>query len=211
MNLFALSANPVEAAKAHGDKHVVKMILEACQMLYTAHWVAVYPHLLEERSAVKISRAHKLLSVPEHMMKAPKRKTVDESGYRPVHLHHPCTVWIRESKGNYMWAVELALALADEYEYRWKGKIHCCRAHAEWLKINLPPNIPDYERVSFAVAMDDEYKIENDPIASYIKYYRESKREKNLTVYTRREPPSFLADESKLIADESKLDEEVPH
>ena len=192
MNLFALDADPVEAAKAHGDKHVVKMVLEACQMLYTAHWVAVYPHLLGERSAIKISIAHKKLSVPEHMLTAPKRKTVDESGYRPVHLHHPCTIWIRQCTGNYMWAVELALALADEYEYRWKGRVHSCRAHAEWLKANIPPGLKLGDLQQFTMAMDDVYKIENDPIASYIKYYIMKKHEKNLTVYTRREPPAFL-------------------
>lgn len=37
MNIFALSANPIEAAKLQCDKHVVKMILETAQMLSTAH------------------------------------------------------------------------------------------------------------------------------------------------------------------------------
>lgn len=39
MNIFFLSLNPKEAAQFHGDKHVVKMILETAQMLYSAHWV----------------------------------------------------------------------------------------------------------------------------------------------------------------------------
>ena len=192
MNLFVLSANPKEAAQAHGDKHVVKIILEACQMLYTAHWTATYPDLLKERSAVKISKAHKLLAIPPQMATAPKRKCAEEPGFRPVHLHHPCTVWIRESLGNYMWAVELALAIAEEYEYRWPGRVHSCKAHAEWLKANIPPGICKADLAAFAVAMDDEYKVAGDPIASYIKYYRESKKERNLTVYTRREEPAWL-------------------
>ena len=37
MNLFYLSRDPVEAARMQCDKHVVKMILEAAQMLSTAH------------------------------------------------------------------------------------------------------------------------------------------------------------------------------
>lgn len=37
MNIFALSKNPVEAARLQCDKHVVKMILETAQMLSTAH------------------------------------------------------------------------------------------------------------------------------------------------------------------------------
>jgi len=192
MNLFVLSIHPKEAAEAHGDKHVVKMILEACQMLYTAHWIAVYPDLLKERSAVKIAKAHKELSVPTHMMTAPKRKTEDESGYRPVHLHHPCTIWVRECLGNYMWTVDLALALATEYEYRWPNRVHSCKAHAEWLKANIPPGIQIRERQGFAIAMEDQYKVKGDPIASYIQYYNGSKKDRNLTKYTRRVPPSFL-------------------
>ena len=189
MNLFVLSADPKEAAEAHGDKHVVKMILEACQMLYTAHWTAVYPDLLKERSAVKISAAHKLLSVPPHMASAPLRKCAAEAGYRPVHLHHPCTIWVRASLGNYMWAVDLALAISQEYEYRWPGRTHACKAHAQWLKANPPPGISEAERTNFAIAMDDEYRVP-DPVESYINYYRGSKR--HLTVYTRRAAPAFL-------------------
>ena len=191
MNLFALNANPKKAAEAHGDKHVVKMILEACQMLYTAHWTSTYAHLLNERSAVKIAKAHKLLPIPEHMASAPKRKCADEQGFRPVHLHHPCTIWVRECTGNYLWAVELALAIAEEYEYRWPGRVHSCKAHALWLKANVP-DIPKGELKPFAVAMDDIYRVPGDPVYSYIRYYKGSKQERNLTTYTRREKPWFL-------------------
>jgi len=192
MNIFILSINPKDAAEAHGDKHVVKMILEACQMLYTAHWLAVHPELMKERSAIKISAAHKVLSVPSHMQTAPKRKSADESGFRPVHLHHPCTIWVRECLGNYMWTVELALALAAEYEFRWPGRTHSCKAHAQWLKANIPPGMNSAGRNGFAIAMDDEYRVINDPVASYIKYYKGSKKDRNLTVYTRRQSPAFL-------------------
>ena len=39
MNIFFLSFNPRIAAEHHCDKHVVKMILETAQLLYTAHEV----------------------------------------------------------------------------------------------------------------------------------------------------------------------------
>ena len=39
MNIFFLHFNPRKAAEYHCDKHVVKMILETAQLLYTAHWV----------------------------------------------------------------------------------------------------------------------------------------------------------------------------
>jgi hypothetical protein len=54
------------------------------------------------------------------------------------------------------------------------------------------PAIPHGDLKPFAVAMDDIYKVPGDPVASYIQYYKGSKQERNLTVYTRREKPGFL-------------------
>ena len=39
MNIFFLSWSPREAAQLHCDKHVVKMIIESAQLLYSAHWL----------------------------------------------------------------------------------------------------------------------------------------------------------------------------
>ena len=39
MNIFILSLDPRECAEWHVDRHVVKMILEYCQLLCTAHRV----------------------------------------------------------------------------------------------------------------------------------------------------------------------------
>ena len=191
MNLFILSKSPKEAAEAHADKHVVKMILEACQMLYSAHWTCTYVKLLENKSAVAVSRAQKLLDLPPSLLKAPYRgKEAKEQGYRPVHLHHPCTKWIRASLQNYMWACELALAIGDEYTFRY-GKKHGCYEHALWLQQN-PPSLPSEGLQQFAMAMKPEYKISADPIESYRHYYRTSKEERGLLQYTRRLKPAFL-------------------
>jgi hypothetical protein len=43
MNIFFLSWNPRTAAEYHCDKHVVKMIIECAQLLYSAHWVIGSP------------------------------------------------------------------------------------------------------------------------------------------------------------------------
>jgi hypothetical protein len=39
MNIFFLDIDPKKSAQYHCDKHVVKMILELVQLLYTAHHV----------------------------------------------------------------------------------------------------------------------------------------------------------------------------
>ena len=194
MNIFVLSKSPRRAARYHLDKHVVKMILEACQLLYTAHWSFAYPELLSHKSAVALSKAQKALIVPHCLSTAPHSKTrPEEPGFRPVHIHHPCARWVRESSGNYLWTAALACALADEYEFRWPGRgAHQCKAHAEWLLEHLPYGLPDLPLQTFVQAMEDRFK-NDDPIVGYRTYYKISKgEERGLLTYTKREPPKFL-------------------
>jgi len=89
MNLFYLDRDPVIAASYHYDKHKVKMVLEAAQMLCTAH------HCYGS-SAQKAN-------VP----------------YRQAHLNHPSTVWVRKSRTTYLWAYEYMIALGKEYTKRY--------------------------------------------------------------------------------------------
>jgi hypothetical protein len=187
MNIFVLSQNPREAAEQHADKHVIKMILEAVQMLYTAHWVLFYPQLLDQKSPVAVSKAQKELSPPPLLLNAPKQ------GYRPVHIHHPCTRWVRESIANYFWLCQLAIALAQEHLYRWETtKPHSCRAHAIWLYTHPPQLLPRAPQTPFALAMPDEYKSD-DAVESYRRFYCTSKTERGITnSYTRRPRPSWL-------------------
>lgn len=201
MNLFILSNNPNEAAKKHCDKHVVKMILEACQMLYTAHWVLAYPHLLNCKSAVVLSRTQKQLPLPCSLLNSPTRKD-GEQGFRPVHVHHPCTQWIRSSRENYIFACELAIALGKEYRFRWSG-IHSCSAHAEWLRENIPLELESIGLTPFAIAMDNQFKISKDPVECYRYYYKTSKRERGLLKYTRRAIPGFILQKTKIEKNEN--------
>lgn len=43
MQIFFLSWDPEKAAQEHCDKHVVKQILEAAQLLCSAHWILGNP------------------------------------------------------------------------------------------------------------------------------------------------------------------------
>lgn len=52
MNIFWLDTDLEKCAKAHCDKHVVKMILESCQMLSTAH------HLLGNSGIAPYKKTH---------------------------------------------------------------------------------------------------------------------------------------------------------
>lgn len=220
MNIFVLHTDPRKAARWHADKHVIKMLLEAVQMLYTAHWVVAFPSLLHHRSAIAISQAQKKLPTPPALRYAgggaPRQlKDPGQRGYRPVHLHHPCTVWVRRSLANYKWLCGLALALAAECKHRWPStpphdeaghearrgrrptvrREHSCQAHAEWLAAH-PPFLPDIPRTHFAEAMPLEYK-KHDPIVSYRAFYKGSKQERGITKrYTNRHPPHWLSTKS---------------
>jgi len=189
MNIFILHWNPRKAARWHLDKHVVKMILETAQLLYTAHWVLFYPDLKQHKSVMALSKAQKQLPVPEYMRTAPLCETTQEPTYRPCHTHHPCAKWARTCNGNYRWLAELGRELAREYRFRFK-KTHSCEAHVEWLYANMPPTIQRYPRRPFIMAMAPEYRISKNPIVSYRHYYRTAKHE--LLKYTGRHEPHWL-------------------
>ena len=192
MNIFALHPNQRKAARWHVDKHIVKMLLEYCQLLYTAHWVLHYAQLKLCKSAIQLSKVQKTLSVPESMLSAPTSNTRDEQGYRPCHVHHPSAKWTRATLGNYMWLAQLGLEVAYEYRYRFNNKEHSCEKHIKWLFENPPPQIRPYPRRGFSIAMADEYKISKDPVVCYRHFYRTSKKERGLIKYTGRHIPHWL-------------------
>jgi len=117
MNIFFLASSPTEIADMSCDQHVVKIILEICQMLYTAWFFSGESHIVVDS--------------------APFNKSGTARGYRPAHKGHPMTMWVASSKANYIFAAEIALALANEYTLRY-GKVHSCQIHAEWLISNIP-------------------------------------------------------------------------
>ena len=89
MNIFYLHPDPYEAAAYHYDKHKVKMILEAAQMLCTAHRMYNLDYECED--------------IP----------------YKKAHVNHPSTIWARQSGQNYYWLYHYMLALGDEYTKRY--------------------------------------------------------------------------------------------
>lgn len=99
MNIFVLSTIPHKAAIALVDKHVVKMILEYVQLLCTAFKLVV-----------------------------PDKHIGNIETYKSTHVNHPCSVWVREKKVNFVWLSLLAIALCKEYTHRY-GKIHKSEAY----------------------------------------------------------------------------------
>jgi len=171
MNIFYLSHKTSRCARWHCDKHVVKMILETTQLLYTAHWVLTN-------------------NLPE-FSEAPCRKGSEERGYLSIkNKKHPCAIWTRESLDNYVWLCQLGLALCDEYRFRFgKDKRHSCEKHILWLYEFPPPSLNPTGWTQPRMAMPDEYRDKN-PLIAYRAYYRLGKKE--LLTYTRRHRPHWL-------------------
>jgi hypothetical protein len=88
--------------------------------------------------------------------------------YRPTHVNHPCTIWARQSIGNWLWLVRHAKALSDEYTFRY-GKIH--KSKAVIVEIALRGARPKQGVMTpFVLCMPDEFKT-NNAIESYRFFY----------------------------------------
>ena len=105
-----------------------------------------------------LSTAHRVLDADD----------AENSLYKATHINHPCTVWARESSGNYEWLLKHFMALCAEYHYRYE------KHHASYNKLAfslsyLPENIAVGSMTPVALAMPDKYK-QDDPVAAYRNY-----------------------------------------
>ena len=113
MNIFILDEDLDTNAEYHVDKHIVKMPLEAAQMLCTVHWINKYVGYVPR----------KLTSDEWALVSKQKTNIPRDFPYLPTMYNHPCTIWARSSMDNYEWLYTYALALGEEYTYRY-GKVH---------------------------------------------------------------------------------------
>jgi hypothetical protein len=152
MNIFFLSLDPETCATLYCDQHVIKILLEIVQMLYTAH----------DQTYVL---AH-----------APFNKARTRRGYKSAHKNHPMCKWVRSSQESYTLTCKIGMALALEYNARF-NKIHACSIHVMWL-FSHPPKTFDrvpadtayYSIQGIPECMPDEYK-DPDVVMAYKNYY----------------------------------------
>lgn len=176
MNIFRVHNDPIIAAQSLVDRHVVKMILESTQLLCTAH------RFLDGKMVVVQN---------ENGRKAKRWVLYDDREtrlYVATHINHPSAVWCRQSVENYLWLVEHLYALMDEYTYRYE-KTHKCKEIAYYIQ-SPPNNLKEYDMTLIPCAMDDKYKISNDPVENYRNYYNIGK--KDLHKWTKRQPPNWI-------------------
>ena len=161
MNIFILDEDLDKCAEYHVDKHIVKMPLEAGQMLCTVHWTQKYAGYVPHR---------KLTSEEWASVSIQKKNDPRDFPYLPTMYNHPCTIWARSSKSNYDWLYCYALALGEEYTYRY-GKVH----KSVEMVLGLPPiDLPDIGLTPFAQAMPDDCKREC-AVEAYREFYHKDK------------------------------------
>lgn len=162
MNIFFLHFHPQYLASLYCDQHVVKILLEICQMLYTAWYFS------DEMDFVYTN--------------APHKKNSDERGYKKAHTGHPMTMWVGSSKENYKYTTLIGMALAIEHNKRF-GTVHSCTKHILWLHNNIPSNFKMMKNekayychnvpsgiTPIPLCMPDAYKCDN-VLKSYRDYY----------------------------------------
>lgn len=145
MNIFYLDPLPRTCAQMHCDKHVVKMILEAGQMLSTAH---------------------RVLSPAEYSDKYDL--------YQISFEDHPSTKWCMANSGNYHWLSNLFDELNLEYWFRFGSKHEPQRWHSASRLIDAlghtPLWIPQGKFFEPPQCMPDKYKGP-DAVGAYQRYY----------------------------------------
>lgn len=159
MNIFVLDKHPTKAAEFHCDKHTTKMIVEYAQLLSTTHRLVSGTHYrAKSKNGRNISRWR--LSNPDH----------EKNMYKATHWNNPCTKWVRESKGNYFWLWELAVALCGEYTRRY-GKTHKTESIIkDWL-YNPPKDLPSLGLTRFPFPSADQQYHRNDIIETHRLFY----------------------------------------
>lgn len=137
MNIFYTDRNPCAAAQSLPDRHIVKMPIEAVQMLVSA----CVRHGIQPNVETK-------------------RGTIHKGGYH----RHPCTVWAGDSRANFKWTLAWGIALCSEYTARY-GKVHFAQGQLFTI-LEFVDQIPDGDFTAPAQAMPDECK-DPDPVVAY--------------------------------------------
>lgn len=92
--------------------------------------------------------------------------------YKKTHINHPCAVWTRKNRENYLWTLNLGRWLLYEYEKRYK-RVHKTSEVMDRL-IRMPKTLPYGPLSPFVQAMPEIYQ-RKDAVEAYRTYYMAEK------------------------------------
>ena len=157
MNIFYLHENPIQNAKWHIDKHIVKMPIEYAQLLSTAHRLLDGEMYLGKTANGRNIKRWRLDDEREDIL------------YKASHINHPSAILVRESIENYYQMFKLYMATLAEFTNRY-GKIHGASKPSVFL-MRPPLNIPCVKKTEIPQCMPDYCKVKGNPIKAYRNYY----------------------------------------
>jgi hypothetical protein len=130
-----------------------------------------------------------LLSTAQHLSNGKANKEII---YKASYNNHPCAIWVRQCKENYLWTLQLLEELLNEYEFRYM-KEHKTKRLLKELSLIPELNTLDQKTPPPLIVSDDCKTIDNffilKTIKSYRKYYLDYKR--HLAKWTKRQPPAW--------------------
>ena len=176
MNIFELHENPIECAKMHCDKHIVKMPIEYAQLLSTAHRVLDGEEYIGSTKTGRKAKRYRLFDDREKNL------------YMASHIKHPDGIWVRQSSGNYYKLFFLYMAVLKEFTHRY-GKQHGASRPSFWLQ-KSPNNITKGIETELPQCMPDDCKTDN-VIDAYHNYYIHYK--KDFATWKNRNTPGWYS------------------
>jgi hypothetical protein len=174
MNIFCTNNDPIISAQELCDQHCrSKMQIESAILLQ---------HCFSNQV---------LLSAPPTKKGTPRKSG---KGY----FNHPCAVWVRESKANFMWLCDHALEMFNERDYRWPTSTeHFTKTFITWCKSNVSSVslCLKAELTPFAVAINPETNCRKiigfDQLSTIDKYKQYIRLDKPFATWTKRSKPDW--------------------
>lgn len=136
------------------------------------------------------SHCSKMILESAQMLCTVLHNTGVSAPYKKTHVNHPCTIWANSSIDNWLWLKDFALALNEEYKYRYGKTVD--HKSAEVIKSLPTPKLPSKGLTEFAKAMPDNLKTIEDPVEAYRQYYMQEK--KHIAQWTGRNKPYWWKD-----------------
>jgi len=176
MNIFVTNEDPIVSARELCDQHCrSKMMIE---------------------SAIMLQNCFTNEQLNDDL--CPRTKTGKPRKSGKGYAKHQCTIWVKESKENYMWLVEHALEMFNERNHRWPGSNeHFTKTFIMWCKDNKDHTIHTKTPLTpFTVAISQDSKCRTvingfDNLAVTEQYKQYIKHDKDFATWTTRNKPSW--------------------
>lgn len=162
MQIFILDNDIKNNARYYVDRHVCKIQTEIAQCLCT-----VFRNLISKED------------LPNFI-------------YKSTHEKHPCILWLKESRQNFKYGIELGLALHEEYNFRYPKNGKYKKEFTIFNYFNIIYKELKFEKehlTPFAQAVPSQYKNDN-VVKAYRDYYNTEKR--HLFKWSNRNKPEWI-------------------